>query len=131
MKEKKRLPEEEKITGFFDSNTTIKGDLTFRGAFRVDGVFEGKIASEATLIIGDEGKVKAEVEVGTCIIRGEFHGTIKAREKIEIHDKGKAVGTIITPRLYVEEGAFLEAKCLAGEGVSSLNEAALQGGGKS
>lgn len=115
MKEKKKLPDEDKITGFFDSNTVIKGELSFRGFFRIDGYFEGKISSEAVLIIGDEGKVKADIEVGTCIIRGELEGTLKAKEKIEIHDKGKVTGTIITPRLMVEEGALLQAHCLTGE----------------
>jgi cytoskeletal protein CcmA (bactofilin family) len=124
MKEKRKVMDEEKITGFFDSNTVIKGELSFRGAFRIDGHFEGKIFSEATLIIGDEGKVKADVEVANCIVRGELQGTLKAKEKIEIHDKGKVVGTLITPRLIVEEGAFLEARCLAGEGISSQAEGA-------
>ncbi len=118
MKEKKKLPDDGKIAGFFDSHTEIKGELTFRGSFRIDGYFEGKIFSETTLIIGDEGKIKAEVDVGTCIVRGEMRGTLKAREKIEIHERGRVIGTIITPRLQVEEGAFLEARCLAGEGVN-------------
>jgi len=125
MKEKRKLPDEEKITGFFDSNTTIKGELTFRGSFRIDGFFEGKITSEATLIIGDEGRVKADIDVGTCIIRGEMIGTVKARERMEIHDKGKVTGTIITPRLMVEEGAFLEARCLTGEAANFSPEASL------
>lgn len=126
MKEKRKLPDEEKITGFFDSNTTMKGELSFRGSFRIDGYFEGKINSEAVLIIGDEAKVKAEIEVGICVIRGEMQGTVKAKEKIEIHDKGRVTGILITPRLMVEEGAFLEARCFTGEAANFKNELSLE-----
>ncbi len=125
MKEKRKWPDEEKITGFFDSNTTMKGELSFRGSFRIDGYFEGKIASEAVLIIGDEGKVKADVDVGICIIRGEMQGTVRAKEKIEVHDKGRVTGTLITPRLMVEEGAFLEARCFTGEAANFKDELCL------
>jgi hypothetical protein len=34
MKERKREFEEDKITGFFDKDTEIKGELSFKGSFR-------------------------------------------------------------------------------------------------
>jgi len=111
MKEKKREVEESKITGFFDKDTEITGELQFKGTFRVDGQFKGKVDSESILIIGDSGKVEADIKIGHIIINGEIKGNIQASEKVEVNANGRVFGTIISPKLIVEEGAYLEANC--------------------
>ena len=111
MKDKKREIEESKITGFFDKDTEIKGDLNFKGTFRIDGRFKGKIDSKSILIIGDSGKVDADIKIGHLIINGEIKGNIQATEKVEINANGRVIGTIVSPKLMVEEGAYLEANC--------------------
>jgi cytoskeletal protein CcmA (bactofilin family) len=111
MKEKKREIEESKITGFFDKDTEIKGDLHFKGTFRVDGRFKGKIDSGSILIIGESGKVEADIKIGHVIINGEVKGNIHATEKVEVNSNGRILGNIISPKLVVEEGAYLEANC--------------------
>lgn len=110
-KNKKIAYEEGNISGFFDKDSEFNGELNFKGSFRIDGVFKGKINSDSMLIIGETGKVEAEVKVGHIIINGEIRGTVQALEKIEIEEKGRVFGTIITPKLVVEEGAYLEATC--------------------
>jgi len=111
MKDKKQNLDETKITGFFDKNTKFKGDLDFKGSFRLDGRFKGNINSESTLIVGDNGKVEADIKIGSVSVSGEVKGTIQAKEKVEVHSNGRVIGTIIAPKLVVEEGAFLEANC--------------------
>jgi cytoskeletal protein CcmA (bactofilin family) len=111
MKERKREFEEDKITGFFDKDTEIKGEISFKGSFRIDGRFKGKIDSDSMLIIGDSGKVDADVKIGYMVIDGEVKGNIQASERVEIHSNGRVIGTITTPKLVVEEGAYLEATC--------------------
>lgn len=110
MKDKKEY-DENKITGFFDKDTHIQGDLNFKGSFRIDGRFKGKINSESILIIGENGRVEADIKIGFVIIDGEIKGNIQAKEKVEIHSNGKVIGTIVSPKLIVAEGAFLEANC--------------------
>ncbi|MGD8537214.1 MAG: polymer-forming cytoskeletal protein [Candidatus Aminicenantes bacterium] len=111
MKERRKEFEEDKITGFFDKDTEIKGDLSFKGSFRIDGRFKGKIDSDSTLIIGESGKVDADVKIGYMAIDGELKGSIQATERVEVHSNGRVIGTITTPKLVVEEGAYLEATC--------------------
>jgi cytoskeletal protein CcmA (bactofilin family) len=103
--------DENKLSGFFDKDTEIKGDLSFEGSFRIDGHFIGKIDSDSILIVGENGKVEADVKIGNIIINGEVKGTIQAKEKVEVNAKGRVIGAIITPKLAVEEGAYLEANC--------------------
>jgi cytoskeletal protein CcmA (bactofilin family) len=111
MKEKRREFDEDKITGLFDKDTQIKGDLSFKGSFRIDGKFKGKINSDSQLIIGNNGKVEADIKIGLISINGEIKGNIQALEKVEVNANGRVIGTIVTPKLVVEEGAYLEATC--------------------
>jgi cytoskeletal protein CcmA (bactofilin family) len=111
MKERKKEFDENKITGFFDKDTEIKGDLRFKGSFRIDGHFKGTINSDSMLIIGESGKVDADIKIGYIMIDGEVKGNIQASDRVEIHSNGRVIGTITSPKLSVEEGAFLEANC--------------------
>jgi cytoskeletal protein CcmA (bactofilin family) len=118
MKEKKM--DEHKITGYFDDGSEFDGTLKFHGSFRIDGFFKGRIESDAVLTIGDKGKVEAEVIVNHVVINGEFRGTIRAIEKVEINSLGRVFGTVITPKLIVEEGAYLEAHCQTSDTPSAV-----------
>ena len=111
MKDKPREYDPSKITGFFDKDTEIKGDLKFQGSFRIDGRFKGNINSDSILIIGEQGQVEADVKVGHIIVNGEIRGTIHASDRAEINSKGRIIGTLVSPKLIVEEGAYLEANC--------------------
>jgi cytoskeletal protein CcmA (bactofilin family) len=111
VKEKKRDWDDSKLSGFFDEGTEIVGELKFKGAFRINGFFKGKINSADMLIIGEQGHVDAEVRVGYAVVNGEFRGQIFGEEKVEIHDRGRVFGTITSPKLVIAEGAYLEAKC--------------------
>jgi cytoskeletal protein CcmA (bactofilin family) len=118
MKEKEREILDSKIAGLIDQGTEMKGDLTFKGSFRIEGSFKGTINSDSLLIIGERGKVEADVKVGQVVINGEIRGNIQASERVEIHGKGRVYGTIQTPKLVVEEGAYLEANCQTMEAAS-------------
>jgi cytoskeletal protein CcmA (bactofilin family) len=112
MKEKEREIIDTKLSGLIDQGSELNGDLTFKGSFRIEGLFKGTIHSESLLIIGERGKVEADVKVGQVVINGEIRGTVQASDKVEVHSKGRVYGTIQTPKLIVEEGAYLEANCL-------------------
>ena len=111
MKDKAHELNETKLAGLIDMDSEFKGDLTFKGSFRIEGHFKGTINSDSLLVIGERGKVEADVKVGQLVINGEIRGTLQATEKIEIHNKGRVFGTILSPTLLVEEGAYLEATC--------------------
>jgi cytoskeletal protein CcmA (bactofilin family) len=114
-REKRKEYDEHRMTGFFDKDTEFRGELSFKGSFRIDGRFKGTVVSDSMLVIGDQGVVEADVKVGYLVINGEIKGTLQAEEKVEIHGHARVFGTIITPKLKVEEGALIEAKCQVGE----------------
>jgi cytoskeletal protein CcmA (bactofilin family) len=111
MKDKERDLGDTRIAGLIDVGSEFKGELVFKGSFRIEGAFQGTIKSDSLLIIGEKGKVEADVNVGQIVINGEIRGNVQAKERVEIHGRGRVYGTIVTPKLVVEEGAFLEANC--------------------
>ena len=129
MKDKPRDLNETKLAGLIDMESEFKGDLVFKGSFRIEGYFKGTITSDSLLVIGERGKVEADVKVGQLVINGEIHGHLQASDRIEIHNKGRVFGSILTPRLVVEEGAHLEATCQtqAGAGPTSVSVPAPSG----
>lgn len=93
--------------GLIGRGIEVSGDIFFSDLLRVDGKVEGKVSSESgTLVIGESGRLEAEVDVGTCVIQGALHGNLMARTKVEIHRSGRVHGDLITPVLVVEEGAI-------------------------
>ena len=111
MKDKPRELNETKLAGLIDMESDFKGELSFKGSFRIEGNFKGTITSDSLLVVGERGKVEADVKVGQLVINGEIRGKLEASERVEVHNRGRVFGTILAPVLIVEEGAYLEATC--------------------
>ena len=48
----------------------FEGTLVFQGRIRIEKHFTGEIRSDDVLILGPSAEVKANVQVGTLIVRG-------------------------------------------------------------
>src|SRR5262245_30476666 len=101
----------EELNGFMDQGTEFLGELRFRDTFRIDGRVKGKIVSDNTLIVGESGIVEAEVDCGVVSIGGTVSGRIQGRQKIELLAGAKVQGTLVSPKLIIEDGAFFQGDC--------------------
>ena len=110
-KENKMKKDDNQIKAYMGEDTVFKGSLSFEGAVRIDGKFEGKVETDDTLIIGETGHLLAEISAGTVICMGRVEGIIKASKKIEIHSNSRVVGNINSPALYIELGGILDGSC--------------------
>ncbi|UZP69088.1 polymer-forming cytoskeletal protein [Desulfovibrio mangrovi] len=98
----------DEINAFLGSGTVYQGKLNFQGSVRIDGVFNGEVQSEGTLIIGKDARVEGQVRVGQLILSGNIQGEIIATKKAVLHRTANLVGSLQAPVLMVEEGAKLE-----------------------
>ena len=101
----------EDLNGFMDEGTEFHGELRFRDTFRIDGRLTGKVVSEHTLIVGESGRVDAEIDCGVVSIRGTVTGKVQGRQRIELLAGSKVQATLISPKLMIEEGAFFQGQC--------------------
>lgn len=107
---KKFLSDQEEAT-IFEDGTYFYGILEFERVLQVNGYFEGEIRSKGTLIVGEKGKVKANIKVGTLIAGGEIIGNVEAFQKIEMLNSGKIIGNIRTAKLIIAEGVIFDGNC--------------------
>ena len=101
----------EDLNGFLDEGTELLGELRFRNTFRVDGRVKGKIVSDHTLVVGETARVEADIDCGTVSIRGFVSGRVHGRERIEVLSGARVQGSLMSPKLVIEEGAFFQGDC--------------------
>lgn len=102
------------LNGFLDAGSFIKGELHFEDTFRLDGRLEGGVASTGDLVVGENGHVDAEIEVGRIFVSGTVRGSVVARQRIEIAPSGRVYADLETPSLVVEDGALVQGHCNMG-----------------
>ena len=107
------MAEIDKIESVIGPSLVVKGDIQSSGALRVDGVVEGSISSKGTVVVANNGTVKADIKADRIIIGGNIQGNVIAREKVEILSTGKLRGNITTVArgFIVHEGANFEGAC--------------------
>ncbi len=113
---KKREEMDEKL---LDVDASMQGTITFKDPvnLRINGSFEGKLDTRGNLTIGENAKVKANINGDRIIVAGKVTGDIRATSSISIIAPAVVQGNVLTPRLSVTEGAILEGQ------VSMLNVA--------
>ena len=101
-----------KLSGFVGHGTSLTGDTSFQMMLRVDGHLTGTVSSDGgTLIVGNNGKLDANVSVGIAQINGTVNGDVSATERIQLGRTARVVGNIATPKLVIEDGAIFEGGC--------------------
>ena len=107
------MADDGKVDTVIGPGSIVKGEVHSRGTLRVDGNVEGKISADASVIIGEKGVVKADITGAHIIIGGTVHGTVTAREKVEILSTGRLYGDVTTQaaKLLVAEGVIFEGRC--------------------
>ena len=110
------------IDAFLGRNTSFNGTLVFDGEVRIDGNFEGNVKTNDTLVIAEQGNVKADIEAGTVKISGKFDGVIVAKNKVELFKPAFVTGTLRTPVIRMEEGVVLNGAIEMNQGRNGLAE---------
>ncbi len=93
----------EKLKSFLGTQSELKGDLTVKGIFRLDGVACGKIQADQ-VILSATGVMNGEVVARKIVVGGRVEGILRATDLLEIGSKGRVDGDIYTNRLVVIEG---------------------------
>ncbi|HVZ33344.1 MAG TPA: polymer-forming cytoskeletal protein [Polyangiaceae bacterium] len=100
------------LTALLGRGTHFEGKLSFEGRIRIDGEFRGEIQSDGVLVIGEGGQVRAEVRVGTLIVKGgALRGNARAADAIELYVPAQVVGQLSAPSIYMDKGVQFSGEC--------------------
>jgi cytoskeletal protein CcmA (bactofilin family) len=89
----------------------IQGEISGTADLYIDGEVQGSIRlGGAKLTVGPKGKVQADIEARAIQVEGNVRGNLKATEGIYLGAHGRAQGSLIAPRLGIEEGARVSGK---------------------
>lgn len=92
--------------------TVIKGDVTSKTDFRLDGTLIGNFNSSSKLVIGSTGEVQGDIKCVNIDIEGKFSGKLEAFELLGVKSSAKIKGEVVVGKLSVEPGAVFEATCV-------------------
>jgi cytoskeletal protein CcmA (bactofilin family) len=99
------------VNSIIGEGTTLHGDFELNGLLRIDGVFHGKVRTGDKVLIGRNGNAECTIVAGTVVVGGKVKGEIIATERITLLSTGVMIGSIVTPRLIIEEGVVFNGTC--------------------
>jgi cytoskeletal protein CcmA (bactofilin family) len=113
-----------KIGTIVGPNASFEGVLSSKEGIRIEGRVRGKIDCDGSLVIGNTGKVEAEIVADTVFIAGEVTGNITATNYSEITEEGKVCGDISTANLAIGQGGVFEGRCqmISQDGISGSSD---------
>ncbi|MGA8260152.1 MAG: polymer-forming cytoskeletal protein [Arenicellales bacterium] len=84
---------------------TVKGDISGTEDLVLEGKMEGSInLPNNEIMIGPDGKVKANVTAMKVSVEGRLVGDIRGSERVVIKHSGRVEGNIVAPRVVLEDG---------------------------
>ncbi len=96
------------------SDVDIKGTVKFSNDLVVDGKIEGDIQSQGNLTVGENARLKAEINTATVVVYGKVHGNISATDRVDLKASAEVIGDIKAKTLSIESGAIFVGKSTVG-----------------
>ena len=93
-------------TAMIGSKVKIDGDIHSSEDLLIEGEVSGTVSlPENELVIGNSGRVMADLNAKTIRIEGHVEGDIKAHERVVITASGNVQGNLSSPRVMLEDGS--------------------------
>lgn len=109
--EKKEKPAQILERNIIGKNTSITGDVSSEGDFRIDGIVEGTIKTSGRVVIGQSGTVNGKVFCNNADVEGKFSGELSVNSLLTLKSTANISGEVVIGKLSVEPGAEFNATC--------------------
>jgi len=100
-----------KVDTLVGQDAEIKGTISSKGTVRIDGTLDGGVTNAEAVVVGEDGKVKGDINAQTVVVGGKITGNVIASASIEMLPHSEVKGDISAPQLYIAEGAIFEGNC--------------------
>lgn len=121
--EKKDMPSQSQPgeRNIIAKNTSLVGDISSDGDFRVDGKIEGTIKTSGRVVIGKEGIVTGTIDCTNADIEGTFSGKLLVDQILSLKNTADISGDVTLGKLSVEPGAAFNATCTMKGAVKAIS----------
>jgi cytoskeletal protein CcmA (bactofilin family) len=93
------------------SGIRINGEISGDDDLYIDGQAEGQFHfPQAKVTVGPNGKVKANIQAREIVVEGTVTGDLKASAGVQLGGSSRVQGSLITPRIAIDDGAKLRGK---------------------
>jgi cytoskeletal protein CcmA (bactofilin family) len=89
----------------------IHGEFSGNTDLYIDGEAQGSIRlGQSKVTVGPHGRVHADIDAREIIVEGTVQGNLKASESIRLGPGSHVQGSMLTPRVAIEDGARLRGR---------------------
>jgi cytoskeletal protein CcmA (bactofilin family) len=99
------------VNSLIGEGSEFRGEFKINGLLRIDGYFKGLIETAGKVLVGETGLVETDIISGVVVVGGTVTGNIYASKTIRLLSTCRLKGDIVTPKLFLEEGAVFEGNC--------------------
>jgi cytoskeletal protein CcmA (bactofilin family) len=93
------------------SGLKINGEISGSADLYIDGEVQGKLRlGNARVTVGPNGRVQADIEAREIVVEGKVDGNLKAGERAHFGSSSRVNGSVMTPRIGIDDGARLRGK---------------------
>jgi cytoskeletal protein CcmA (bactofilin family) len=93
---------------FIGTNTALEGSIQTDRSLTVEGRVEGRIEAKDQVVIGNEGKIEADIYATSVVVGGQINGNVNARGRVEITATGRVTGDISSPTATIAAGGRVD-----------------------
>ncbi len=105
-----------RIDTLIGAETSVQGDIRFKGGLRVDGSIRGNVTEDpstpCTLVLSENGTIEGAVTVSKIVINGKVLGPVRASQYLELQTKSRVTGDVHYKSLEMHTGAVIEGKLI-------------------
>jgi cytoskeletal protein CcmA (bactofilin family) len=93
------------------SGLKINGEISGSADLYIDGEVLGKLRlGNARVTVGPNGRVQADIDAREIVVDGQVDGNLKAGERAHFGSSSRVNGSVLTPRIAIDDGARLRGK---------------------
>jgi cytoskeletal protein CcmA (bactofilin family) len=93
---------------FIGANTVVEGSIQTDRSITVQGCVQGRIESEGEVVVGNEGKIEADIYANSVVVGGQINGNVNAQSRVEITATGRVTGDVASPKVTIIEGGRVD-----------------------
>lgn len=111
MRTNKKADYERPSTVIGKDTTLETAILKSKSSVQINGVLQGDIDVDASVVVGQGGKVVGNIVASFILAAGEIDGNVHAKEQLHVTKTAKIKGDILCGSIVIDDGAVLNGSC--------------------